>query len=73
MGEGPDREPRLAQEHRGKAHAGRPAPLREVVATRPEDRAAGKGLGPPPGQGRPGTGFTVRDVETFNAQCRSST
>ena len=43
---------RQAQGHRGKAHAGQPVPLREVVAPRPEDRAVEEGLGPPPGQGR---------------------
>ena len=42
---------RQAQRRRDKASAGQPAPPREVVAPRPEDGAAGEGLGPPPGQG----------------------
>lgn len=48
MGEGLQQ----AQGHRDKAHAGQPAPLREVAAPRPEDRAveevSGRRLARPP-------------------------
>lgn len=50
LGEGP----RQAQGHRDKAHAGQMAPLREVVAIRPEDRAVEEGLGSLPGQDHAG-------------------